>query len=44
VLATVLEGYFESLMEVLRSQVDKRTLLDNLELVLLTVDELADGG
>jgi coatomer subunit zeta len=26
------------------AQLDKRTLLDNLALVLLTVDELCDGG
>ena len=28
----------------MRGQLEKRVLLDNLDLVLLTVDELVDGG
>ena len=35
---------YEAVSGMLRSNVDKRTLLDNLDLVLLTVDELVDGG
>ena len=27
-----------------RGHIDRRTLLDNLELVMLTIDELVDGG
>lgn len=27
-----------------RGQVDRRSLLDNLDLLMLTVDELVDGG
>ena len=29
---------------VLHNQVDKRTVLDNLELLMLLIDELSDGG
>lgn len=27
-----------------RQQVDKKTVLENLDLVLLTIDEIVDGG
>jgi hypothetical protein len=27
-----------------RSQVDKKTVLENLDLILLTMDEIVDGG
>jgi hypothetical protein len=27
-----------------RSQVEKKTVLENLDLVLLTLDEIVDGG
>mmetsp|Transcript_20232 Transcript_20232/g.29888 ORF Transcript_20232/g.29888 Transcript_20232/m.29888 type:complete len:182 (-) Transcript_20232:59-604(-) len=44
ILSAVLDGFYESLNILLRGQLDKRTLLDNLALVLLIVDELCDGG
>jgi len=44
ILVNVLDALFESLNGILRSHLEKRMLLDNLDLVLLTVDELVDGG
>ena len=35
----ILEVIFDTVSSLLRGQVDKRTMLDNLELVLLTIDE-----
>ena len=37
----VLDGLFEALHLLLRGQLESRALLDNLETVMLTVDELA---
>lgn len=31
---------YETILSLLRGQLDKRTILDNLELVLLTIDEV----
>ena len=44
ILTAVLEGAFTTLDGLLRHNLDARTLLDNLELVLLTVDEVIDEG
>ncbi|CAK9035714.1 Coatomer subunit zeta-1 (Zeta-1-coat protein) (Zeta-1 COP) [Durusdinium trenchii] len=44
ILTTVLDAIFDSLNGILRSHLEKRTLLDNLDLVFLTVDEVIDGG
>ncbi|CAM9524846.1 unnamed protein product [Chrysoparadoxa australica] len=44
ILMAVLEALYESLSVLLRGQVDRRTMLENLALVLLTVDELVDAG
>ncbi|KAG5176230.1 coatomer protein complex, zeta sub-unit [Tribonema minus] len=44
ILTLVLDALYDSLNALLRGQLDKRTLLDNLALVLLAVDELCDGG
>ena len=43
-LVMVLEALFESLSLLLKGQLEKRELLSHLELVLLTIDELVDGG
>jgi len=43
ILANVLTALCEALTLSLR-QIDKRTMLDNYESLLLTVDELIDGG
>lgn len=44
ILVSVLDAMYEALNGILRSHLEKRTLLDNLDLVLLTVDEIVDGG
>jgi glycyl-tRNA synthetase beta subunit len=43
ILANVLNALTDALTTTLRS-IDKRTMLDNYDSVLLTVDELVDGG
>ena len=40
----MLDVIYETVYTVLHGQVDKRTMLDNLELVLLTIDETIDNG
>ena len=44
ILASVLNCLVDSLTTLLRNQLDKRTLMDNLEIVLMTLDEVIDGG
>lgn len=44
VLELVLEAFVGTLKQVLRGHLDKHTILDNLELLLLTVDEIVDAG
>ncbi|EKU21190.1 nonclathrin coat protein zeta2-cop [Nannochloropsis gaditana CCMP526] len=44
ILATVLDAFRDAIAMLLRGQVDRRSLLDNLDLLMLTVDELVDGG
>lgn len=44
VLVAVLDALVEALAGLLKGQLDKRTLLHNFELVLLSIDELVDGG
>ena len=44
ILVGVLDVLFDTVSTLLRGQVDKKTMLDNLELVLLTIDEAIDHG
>lgn len=44
ILQIVLEAFTSTLKSVLRGHLDKHTILDNLELLLLTVDEIVDRG
>jgi hypothetical protein len=44
ILTAVLDGLYQALNTLLRNQTDRRTVLDSLELVILTIDELVDGG
>ena len=44
ILLSVLQGFFESVSLLLRGLVEKRSVLENLDLVLLVLDELVDGG
>lgn len=40
ILVSVLDVIYETIMTLLRGQLDRRTIMDNLELVLLTIDEV----
>jgi len=44
ILANVLNAIFETFSMLLRNQVDKRTMLENLDYVFLALDELVDKG
>ncbi|OAY72132.1 coatomer subunit zeta-2-like [Ananas comosus] len=44
ILAAVLQGFFDVVGLLLRDSVDKRTALENLDLILLCLDEIVDGG
>eukprot|EP00252_Welwitschia_mirabilis_P002455 TRINITY_DN1240_c0_g1_i1.p1 TRINITY_DN1240_c0_g1~~TRINITY_DN1240_c0_g1_i1.p1 ORF type:complete len:178 (+),score=35.79 TRINITY_DN1240_c0_g1_i1:129-662(+) len=44
ILATVLQGFVEAVSILLRNNVEKRVVLENLDLVLLCLDEIVDGG
>ncbi|XP_022735839.1 coatomer subunit zeta-1-like [Durio zibethinus] len=43
-LATVLQGFFDAVGLLLRGNVDKKEALENLDLILLSLDEIVDGG
>ncbi|KAG0580575.1 hypothetical protein M758_4G186400 [Ceratodon purpureus] len=44
ILATVLQGFFDAVGLLLRNNVEKKSVLENLDLVLLCLDEIVDGG
>eukprot|EP01097_Dermamoeba_algensis_P000769 TRINITY_DN1273_c0_g1_i1.p1 TRINITY_DN1273_c0_g1~~TRINITY_DN1273_c0_g1_i1.p1 ORF type:complete len:119 (-),score=8.92 TRINITY_DN1273_c0_g1_i1:787-1143(-) len=44
ILLTVLSSLYESISLILRGQIDRRTLLENLDYIILIIDELIDGG
>eukprot|EP01137_Pigoraptor_chileana_P008880 Opistho-2@56323 len=44
ILVSVLNTFYDTIAQLLRNQVEKRVLLDNLDGVLLALDELIDGG
>jgi hypothetical protein len=44
ILASVLQGFFDAVAILLRNNVEKRSVLENLDLVLLCLDEIVDGG
>jgi hypothetical protein len=44
IVATVLQGFFDAVGLLLRNNVEKKTVLENLDLVLLCLDEIIDGG
>eukprot|EP01120_Amphizonella_sp_Union-15-10_P009749 TRINITY_DN3766_c0_g1_i2.p1 TRINITY_DN3766_c0_g1~~TRINITY_DN3766_c0_g1_i2.p1 ORF type:complete len:173 (-),score=38.12 TRINITY_DN3766_c0_g1_i2:72-590(-) len=44
ILLSALNSYYECLAYLLRDQVDKRMLIENLDFVLLSLDELVDRG
>jgi len=44
VLMSVLDCVYNSISQILRKNVDRRSLLDNLEIVMLALDEMVDNG
>ncbi|KAH9551626.1 hypothetical protein CY35_09G024100 [Sphagnum magellanicum] len=44
ILATVLQGFFDAVSMLLRNNMEKKTVLENLDLVLLCLDEIVDSG
>ena len=43
-MASVMDCIYDTLNALLKGNVDKRTIFDNLELILLTLDETVDQG
>jgi len=39
-----LNGLYEAVSQILRRNVEKRALLENLDAVFLALDEICDGG
>ncbi|GAA0150780.1 hypothetical protein Leryth_026633 [Lithospermum erythrorhizon] len=44
ILSTVLQGFCEAVTLLLRNNVDQREALESLDLILLCLDEIVDGG
>uniref|UniRef100_A0A5B7A9F8 Coatomer subunit zeta n=1 Tax=Davidia involucrata TaxID=16924 RepID=A0A5B7A9F8_DAVIN len=44
ILVTVLQGFFDAVGLLLRGNVDKKEALENLDIILLCLDEIVDGG
>ncbi|CAM0882910.1 unnamed protein product [Alopecurus aequalis] len=44
ILASVLQGFYDAVVVLLKKIVDKKTALENLDLIFLCLDEVVDGG
>lgn len=44
ILMSVLNCLYDSVSQILRKNVEKRAVLDNLDIVMLAMDEICDGG
>ncbi|XP_023212663.1 coatomer subunit zeta-1-like [Centruroides sculpturatus] len=44
ILASVLNCLYDSVNQILRKNVEKHTLLENLDIIMLALDEICDGG
>ena len=44
ILASVLNAFYDSISHILRKNVEKRALLDNMDAIFLAADEICDGG
>ncbi|KAI9315005.1 clathrin adaptor complex small chain-domain-containing protein [Dichotomocladium elegans] len=44
ILLSMLNAFYDAVSTLLRFQVEKRSILDNLDLVVLCLDETVDGG
>lgn len=43
-MASVLNALYEAVSQILRRNVEKRALLENMDAAFLAVDEICDGG
>lgn len=41
---SVLNCFYDSVSQILRKNVEKRIVLENLDIVMLAMDEICDGG
>ncbi|KAL4228820.1 Coatomer subunit zeta-1 [Mactra antiquata] len=44
ILASVLNAFYEAVSQILRRNIEKRALLENLDAIFLAMDEICDGG
>merc|ERR1712212_1428379 len=44
ILISVLNAFYDAISQMLRKNVEKKFLIDHLDVVLLAIDELVDGG
>ncbi|XP_074653751.1 coatomer subunit zeta-1-like [Tubulanus polymorphus] len=44
ILVSVLNAFYDAISQMLRKNVEKRALLDNLDAIFLAMDEICDGG
>ena len=44
ILSSVLNGFYDAVSQILRRNVEKRALLENLDSIFLAMDEICDGG
>lgn len=44
ILVSVLNAFYDTISQLLRKNVEKRGLMDNLDGVLSILDEIVDGG
>lgn len=44
ILVSVLNAFYDAISQLLRKNVEKRGLMDNLDGVLSILDEIVDGG
>lgn len=44
ILVSVLNAFYDCISQILRKSVEKKMLMDNLDVIMLAMDELVDGG
>jgi hypothetical protein len=44
ILMSVLNCVYESISQILRKNVEKKALFENLDIIMLALDEICDGG
>ena len=44
ILTSVLNCLYDSISQILRKNIEKRSLMENLDVVMLALDEICDNG